>query len=206
MPQQQQSGPRPNFQQPNRVNGNNRCFTCESPAHFARNCPRNQKPTQGQNSNQNNQGKGKKQVMQVKQGKINFTTLAELSEGAPIMTSIFSIHHKPAIILFDSGATHSFISTKCGARLGLDPNHTKAPYMITTPGGKIASNRILRHVPIQLGSKLIKTDLISLNLEGMDVILGMDWMTQHKVMLDISSRAVEIDSPNQGATTLYLPF
>ena len=39
----------------------------------------------------------------------------------------------------------------------------------------------------------------------MDVILGMDWMTQHKVLLDISSRAVEIDSPTQGATTLYLP-
>jgi len=102
--------------------------------------------------------------MQVKQGTINFTTLAKLPDGAPIMTGIFSIHHKPAIILFDSGATHSFISTKCGARLGLDPNHTKAPYMITTPGGKIASNQILRHVPIQLGSKLIKTDLISLSL------------------------------------------
>ena len=143
--------------------------------------------------------------MQVRQGKINFTTLAELPEGAPIMTGTFSINHKPAIILFDSGATHSFISTKCGARLGLDPNHTKAPYMITTPGGKIASNGILRHVPIQLGSKLIKTDLISLSLEGMDVILGMDWMTQHKVLLDIPSRAVEIDSPYQGATTLYLP-
>ena len=114
MPQQQQSGPRPSFQQPNRVNGNNRCFTCGSPAHFARNCPRNQKPAQGQNSNQNNQGKGKKQVMQVRQGKINFTTLAELPEGAPIMTGTFSIHHKPAIILFDSGATHSFISDKCG--------------------------------------------------------------------------------------------
>src|SRR6185295_4027408 len=98
----------------------------------------------------------------------------------PIMTGTFSINHKPTIILFDSGATHSFISTKCGARLGLDSNHTKAPYMITTPSGKIASNQILRHVPIQLGSKLIKTDLISLSLEGMNVILGMDWMTQHK--------------------------
>ena len=125
--------------------------------------------------------------MQVKQGKINFTTLAELPEGAPIMTGTFSIHHKPTIILFDSGATHSFISDKCGARLGLDSNHTKAPYMITTPGGKIASNQILGCVPIQLGSKLIKIDLISLSLEGMDVILGMDWMTQHKVLLDISS-------------------
>jgi hypothetical protein len=37
MPQQQQSGPRPSFQQPNRANGNNHCYTCGSPAHFARN-------------------------------------------------------------------------------------------------------------------------------------------------------------------------
>ena len=52
---------------------------------------------------------------------------------------------------------------------------------------------------------MIKTDLILLNLEGMDVILGMDWMTKHKVLLDISSRPIEIDSPYQGATILYLP-
>jgi hypothetical protein len=60
-------------------------------------------------------------------------------------------------------------------------------------------------VPIQLGSKVIKTDLVLLSLEGMDIILGMDWMTKHKVMLDISSRVIEIDSPYEGATTLYLP-
>jgi hypothetical protein len=40
----------------------------------------------------------------------------------------------------------------------------------------------------------------------MDVILGMDWMTQHKVVLDISDRVVEINSPTVGHTTLYLPF
>jgi hypothetical protein len=39
----------------------------------------------------------------------------------------------------------------------------------------------------------------------MDVILGIDWMTKHKILLDISSRGIEIDSPYQGATTLYLP-
>ena len=150
MPQQQQSGLRPNFQQPNRGNGNNHCFTCGSPAHFARNCPRNQKPAQGQNANQNNQGKGKKQVMQVRQGRINFTTIAELSEGAPIMTGTFSINHKPIVILFDFGAIHSFISNKCGARVGLESSQATAQYMITTPGGNIASNQILRHVPIQL--------------------------------------------------------
>jgi hypothetical protein len=140
--------------------------------------------------------------MQVRQGKINFTTLAELPEGAPTMMGTFSIHHKPTVILFDSSATHSFISNKCGARVELEYSHAKALYMIATPGGKIVSNQVLRCVPIQLGSKLIKTDLISLSLEGMDVILGMDWMTQHRVLLDISSQAVDIDSPSQGTTTL----
>jgi hypothetical protein len=43
-------------------------------------------------------------------------------------------------------------------------------------------------------------------LEGMDIILGMDWMNRHKIILDISEWMVEINSPIVGATTLYLPF
>jgi hypothetical protein len=39
----------------------------------------------------------------------------------------------------------------------------------------------------------------------MDVLLGMNWMTQHHVSLDISSRTVEIDSPEHEPTILYLP-
>jgi hypothetical protein len=140
--------------------------------------------------------------MQVRQGRVNFTTLTKLPEGAPIMTGTFSIDYKPVIILFDSGATHSFISDKCVARVGLDSCQAKGSYMISTPGGKIGSNQ---QVPIQLGSKKIKTDLVLLPLEGMDIIPGIDWMTKHKVLLDIFSRVIEIDSPYDGATTLYLP-
>jgi hypothetical protein len=57
-----------------------------------------------------------------------------------------------------------------------------------------------------LGSKNIQSNLISINWEGMDVILCMDWMTQHKVALDILDRDVEINSPTVGHTTLYLPL
>jgi hypothetical protein len=38
-----------------------------------------------------------------------------------------------------------------------------------------------------LGSKTIQTDLIILELEGMDIILGMNWMALHGVTLDISA-------------------
>jgi hypothetical protein len=203
--QQQQQGPRPSFPPPNQGNNNYRCFNCGSPSHFIKDCPQPRRSFQRQTSNPNNKGKGKKQMVQVRQGRVNFTTLFELPEGAPIMTGTFSINHQPVIILFDSVATHSFISPKCGTKVGLDFYPTKGAYMIVTPGGKIASNQIYRKVPIQLGSNLIKIDLLLLDLEGMDVLLGMDWMTRHRMSLDISSRAMEIDSPDHEATILYLP-
>jgi hypothetical protein len=143
-------------------------------------------------------------MMQVRQGRINFTTLAELPDGTPVMSGTFSIHHKPVVTLFDSGATHSFISNDCGTRIGLDLCPTHGSYMICTPGGKITPNQMVRSVPI-LGSQIIKTDLVLLDLEGIDVILGTNWMTEHRVLLDISSRVIEIHSPHQEATTLYLP-
>jgi hypothetical protein len=144
-------------------------------------------------------------MMQVRQGRVNFTTLSELPEGAPIMTGTFSINHLPVIILFDSGATHSFISSRCATKVGMNFHPTKGAYIIATPGGKTASNQVCRSVTIQLGSTLIRTDLLVLDLAGMDILLGMDWMTRHWVSLDISFRVVEIDSPHQGTTILYLP-
>jgi hypothetical protein len=201
--QQQQQGPRPSFQPVNQ--GNYRCFNCGSPSHFIKDCPQPRKSFQGQTSNPTSKGTGKRQVVQVRQGRVNLTTLSELPEGTPIMTGTFSINHHPVIILFDSGATHSFVSAKYGTKIGLDIYPTNGDYKITTPGGKILSNQICRKVPLQLGSQLIKTDLLLLDLEGMDVLLGRNWMTQHHVSLDISSRTVKIDSPEHEPTILYLP-
>jgi hypothetical protein len=111
-----------------------------------------------------NQDKGRKQKVQVRQGKFNFTTLEELPEGAPIMTDIFSVYNQPALILFDSSASHSFISQKFSAKCQQPFYHTKVPFMIDTPGGKIATNQLNQSVPIQLGSHIIKTTLLVLGL------------------------------------------
>jgi hypothetical protein len=77
--------------------------------------------------------------------------------------------------------------------------------MIATPEGKIAINQLNRNVPISLVSKIFKTTLLILGLESMDIILGADWMTQHRVVLDVAARALEIRSPTFGNFTLYLP-
>jgi hypothetical protein len=143
--------------------------------------------------------------VQVRQGRLNFTTLADLLEGAPVMTGIFSVLNHPSVILFDSGASHSFVSQKFNVKCQLPFFHTKGAYMIATPGGKVAANQVTHLVPIKLGSKAFKTTLLILGLENVDIILGVDWLTQHQVLLDIAARALEIHSPTYGELTLYLP-
>jgi hypothetical protein len=107
-------------QQQYRQANDNRCFTCGNTGHYAKNCPRSQQ-RQGQNSNQN---QGKRQKVQVRQGRLNFTTMADIPDGAPVLTGIFSVLNYPAIILFDSGASHSFIITKFSAKCQLPFHHT----------------------------------------------------------------------------------
>jgi hypothetical protein len=60
-------------------------------------------------------------------------------------------------------------------------------------------------VHIRLGSHIVKTTLLILGLENVDIILVANWMTQHQVVLDIANRIVEIKSPICGSFTLFLP-
>jgi hypothetical protein len=131
--------------------------------------------------------------------------VGDIPEGAPVMMGTFAIRGKPIRVLFDYGATHSFMNGKTLSKVGLNSCNTNDAFTIKTAGGNISSELVTRGVLLELGSKTIDTDLIILGLEGIDVILGMDWMNRHKVVLDISERVVEI-SPIVGATTLYLPF
>jgi hypothetical protein len=56
---------------------------------------------------------------------LNFTTPADLPEGAPIMTGTFSVFNHPAIILFDSGASHYFIIQRFSVKCQQPFFHTK---------------------------------------------------------------------------------
>jgi hypothetical protein len=60
-------------------------------------------------------------------------------------------------------------------------------------------------VPIKFGSLIIKTTLLILGLDSVDIILGTDWLTRHQAVIDIAARAIEVHSPTCGETTLYLP-
>jgi hypothetical protein len=57
--------------------------------------------------------------VQVRQGNLNFTTLEEVPQGAPIMTGIFSVYNQPALFclilvhLIVSLAKSSVLNVNC---------------------------------------------------------------------------------------------
>jgi hypothetical protein len=130
--------PKPNAP-PHNV-GDRRCSNCGQPRHYISDCP---KPKQIK-PNPPNQGArnkpatpAKKPMVQVRQGKLNFTTMSDIPKGASVLTGTFSINDTPVKILFDSRATHGFVSENLLEKLGLKGMHTKSAYKIITPGGNI---------------------------------------------------------------------
>jgi hypothetical protein len=77
--------------------------------------------------------------------------------------------------------------------------------MILIPGENVITKQLVINAPLNLGGKVYKTHLIVLDGQGINVILGMSWMNDHKALLDIASCTVQLDSPNHGGVVLRLP-
>ena len=89
-------------------------------------------PKQVQQLSQQSQ---KQKVAHFKSGQVHYTTFEAIPEGAQVMTGMFSINGYPITVLFDSGASHTFISKECVNRLGLEMESIFRPYNIHSPGG-----------------------------------------------------------------------
>jgi hypothetical protein len=132
--------------------------------------------------------------------------MEEIPTGEEVLVGTFFLNERPIIILFDSLASHDFISSICAKKVMMSMVAMEAPYVISTPGGRVDVDRIVRKDPLELVGRVFSTDLIILKGQGLDAILGMSWMKLHRVVLDIAGRLVLLDSPVYGKVTLHLPM
>jgi hypothetical protein len=130
----------------------------------------------------------------------------EMPMGEEVLVGTFFLNDRLIIILFDSGASHDFMSSTCANKARLSVVAMEAPYVISTSEGRVDAGQIVRKVPLELVGRVFSTYLIILSGQGLDVILGMNWMKLHKAVLDIATRLVHLNSPVYGKVIRYLPM
>jgi hypothetical protein len=135
-------------------------------------------------------------------GRANYTTVEDIPTGEEVLVGTFFLNEHPIIILFNSGASHDFMSFTCAKKEKLSLVASRAPYMISTLGGPVDAEQVVQKVPLELSRRIFSTNLIILSGQGINVILGMSW---NRAVLDIASRLVHLDSPVYGKVILHLP-
>jgi predicted aspartyl protease len=93
--------------------------------------------------------------------------------GEEVIAGTFFLNECPITILFDSGASHDFMSFTCAKKAKLSLVASGAPYMISTPGGPVDANQVAQKVTLELFGRIFSTNLIILSGQGIDVILRM---------------------------------
>ncbi|MDV3145732.1 MAG: retroviral-like aspartic protease family protein [Sweet potato little leaf phytoplasma] len=129
---------------------------------------------------------------------------ADTAEG--LIKGICFVNENPCEVLFDSGATHSFISFDCAKKLELPIVKVSYKLIVSTPTSpSVITSQMCPNCILKVLDPDFKIDLICLPLHHLDVILGMDWMSHNHVIIDCHKKTISINStetPNLVLTTL----
>nr|AAX92790.1 retrotransposon protein, putative, Ty3-gypsy sub-class [Oryza sativa Japonica Group] len=79
-----------------------------------------------------------------------------------------------------------------------EPGHMvvklKIPMRVHTPGGGMTTTHYYPSVTVEIQGLIFPANLILLESKDLDVILGMDWLTRHRGVIDCASRTIKLTS------------
>jgi len=111
-------------------------------------------------------------------------------------------------VFFDSGASHSFVSSDFVSKHNLKAvTLDKGSYCISAAGNNISTNHVVLGATLEIGDRQFLADLVVLLGVGIDVILGMKWMSGNGVLIDNTTRVVMLRDPGtKEAFLVQLPW
>ena len=167
------------------------CFTCNQPGHKSYRCPEKKTQTKAQASDSTS-----KTPHTTDRARLAHITEEEARDAPDVVTGKYLINGSNALVLFDSGATSSYVSTKFVAQNALPMTLRSRPIVTSSPLGDLRCTHACKGVKIMIHGLPFLADLTVLKSDGIDVILGMDWLTAHKGVISCSPRLVTLEHPS----------
>ncbi|GJW52185.1 putative reverse transcriptase domain-containing protein [Tanacetum coccineum] len=109
------------------------------------------------------------------------------------MTGMFTLNDHYATTLFDSGADYSFVSTTFIPLLGIEPSDLGFSFEIEIASGQLVEiDKVIRGCKLEIECHVFDNNLIPFRSGSFDVIIGMDWLSDHKAEIICHEKIVRI--------------
>ena len=121
----------------------------------------------------------------------------EDTNAPDVIIDNFTIFDTIVHALIDPGSTHSYVCSNIPNLGSLPRSETEYDILVTNPlGHSVIVNKVYRDCPIKIREYEFLGDLIELSFKEFDVILGMDWLSQHRAIVDCRMKRVTLRTPN----------
>ena len=126
---------------------------------------------------------------------VNYVSTAAVQESPKVMLGTFNINSNSASVLFDSGASHTFISQAFCRTHSIPLLALKDPILVNSPGASMSSSYYCPSASLLIKGVEFEISLIVLRASGIDLILGMDWIEKHKAVIQCQERVIVLTTP-----------
>jgi hypothetical protein len=128
-------------------------------------------------------------------GRVNHVTAESVPEDADVVYGMFLINSIPASVLFDSGASHSFITESFVEKHNISKYPLKKMLHISSPGGDMKATHSCLHVNLKIQRIDFLVNLVVLGSNGIDMILGCDWLKSCDGVIQCAEGTIMLKSP-----------
>ena len=124
------------------------CYQCGQKGHYAKSCPQKRLSPAPRHAEQ--QGRTA-QPRAPRQGKVNHVMAESAAESPNVVIGTSLVSSYPATVLFDTGATHSFITQSFVEHHGIRTSTLKRCKLVSSPRGQLRSHIICPRVSVSIG-------------------------------------------------------
>jgi hypothetical protein len=135
-----------------------------------------------QNKNQQNQSKGR----------VNHVTTESVPEDANMVYGMCLINSIPASVLFDSRASHSFVTKSFVEKHNISNYPLKRTLLIRSLRCEIRATHSCPQTKLEIRGMSFLVELIILESSGIIVILGIDYLTKYDGVISCAKRMVTL--------------
>jgi hypothetical protein len=131
-------------------------------------------------------GAGNRSQPRYNHGRLNHLEAEAVQETPGMIVGMFPVDSHIAEVLFDTGATHSFITASWVEAHNLPITTMSTPIQIDSAGGRIRVDSICLNISVEIRGIAFPANLIVMGTQGIDVILGMNWLDKYQASLKMS--------------------